>query len=146
MAIAPSGSFLYVANTGDSTISEYSIGSDGTLTELSGSPLGETYASPLSLTIDPSGKYLYAANEGSSNLAAYTIGSDGSLTALTNSPFATGAQPSFVTSDPSGKYIFVGNQSSPAIQSFSLATSTGTLTSVNTYSVGNTAVSIAVTH
>ena len=82
MAIAPSGSFLYVANTGDSTISEYSIGSDGTLTELSGSPLGETYASPLSLTIDPSGKYLYAANEGSSNLTfAYTIGSDGSLTA-----------------------------------------------------------------
>ena len=110
-----------------------------------GSPIGESYSTPVALLIDKSGQYLYVANAGSSNLGAYSIGSDGSLTLLTNSPFGTGAQPSFIASDPSGKYLFVGNQSSPAIQSFSLDASSGTLTSVATYSVGNTPSSIAVT-
>jgi len=145
LAIDPSGAHLYTANTGDNSISEFTINSDGSLTELSGSPIGEAFSTPLSLLVDNSGKYLYVANEGSTNLGAYGIGSDGGLTLLTNSPFATGSQPSFITSDPTGKYLFVGNQSSPAIQSFSLATSTGTLTSVASYSVGNTPASIAVT-
>ncbi len=143
LAIDPSGSHLYTANTGDNSISEFTINSDGSLTELSGSPIGESYSTPVALLIDKSGQYLYVANAGSSNLGAYSIGSDGSLTLLTNSPFGTGAQPSFIASDPSGKYLFVGNQSSPAIQSFSLDASSGTLTSVATYSVGNTPSSIA---
>jgi 6-phosphogluconolactonase (cycloisomerase 2 family) len=95
--------------------------------------------------IDKSGKYMYVANQGSTNLAAYSIGSDGALTLLTNSPFATKAQPSVIATDSGGKYLFVGNQSSPVVQSFSLDTSSGTLTSVNTYSLPGTPTSIAVT-
>lgn len=145
LAIDPSGAHLYTANTGDNSISEFTINPDGSLTELSGSPIGESFSTPLALLVDNSGKYLYVANEGSSNLAAYGIGTDGGLSLLTNSPFGTGSQPSFITSDPSGKYLFVGNQSGPVIQSFSLDGSSGTLTSVATYSVGNAATSIAVT-
>ena len=52
--------------------------------------------------------------------------------------------PTFLAVHPSGKYLFVGNQSSPAIQSFSLDAGTGTLTSIASYSVGNTPTSIAV--
>jgi 6-phosphogluconolactonase (cycloisomerase 2 family) len=146
LAIDPSGTHLYTANTGDNSISAFTISAtDGSLTPISGFPLGETYAAPLALFIDNSGKYLYVANQGSTNLAAYGIGSDGGLTVLTTSPFGTGAQPSFVTSDSTGKYLFVGNQSSPAIQSFSLDGSTGTLTSVKVYPVGGTPSSIALT-
>ncbi len=145
LAITPSGSFLYVGNTLDNSISEYSIGSGGALTALNGSPVGETYSTPLSLVVDNSGKYLFVANNGSSNIAAYSIGSDGSLTLLSNSPFASGAQPSFVAADPKGGFLFVGNQSSPVIQAYSIATSSGTLSSIATYSVGNTPTSIAVT-
>lgn len=144
LAIDPSGTHLYTANTGDNSISEFTIASDGSLSELSGSPIGQIFTAPLALLVDNSGKYLYVANEGSSNLGAYSIGSDGALTLLTISPFATGAQPNVITSDPSGKYLFVGNQSSPAIQSFSLDASTGGLTSIASYSVGNTPTSIAV--
>jgi len=145
LAIDPSGAHLYTANVGDNSISEFSIdGTTGALTELSGSPIGESYTSPVALLVDNSGKYLYVANEGSGNLAAYAIGSDGALTLLTNSPFTTNAQPSLIVSDPSGKYLFVGNQKSPAIQSFSLDTSSGTLTSIGSYSVGNTPTSIAM--
>lgn len=148
IAIDPGGSHLYVANTQDNSISEYSIASDGSLTALSGSPIGQasTYSAPVALWVDHSGKYLYVANEGTSNLSAYSIGSDGSLTILSTSPFGTSTNPSFITSDSSGKYLFVGTQSSRTIQSFSLNGSTGTLTSVATYSTGGTPTSIALTH
>jgi len=144
LAIDPSGAHLYVANLGDNSISEFTIGSNGVLAQISGSPLGESFSAPVSLLVDPSGKYLYVANEGSSNIAAYTIASGGSLTTLSNSPFTTGSQPSFIAADPSGKYLLVGSQSG-GIQVFGLNSSNGTLTSVATYSAGNTPTSIAVT-
>lgn len=145
LVIAPGGGFLYTANKLDNSISEFTINADGSLTEISGSPIGETYSGPLALFIDKSGTYLYVANQGSANLAAYSIGSDGTLALLTTSPFSTGAQPSVITSDSSGKYMFVGNQQNPAIQSFSFATSSGTLSSVATYSVPGAPTSIAIT-
>jgi 6-phosphogluconolactonase (cycloisomerase 2 family) len=147
LAIDPSGTYLYTANFGDNSISEFTINSDGSLTELSGSPVGgaPTISSPLALLVDNSGKYLYVANSGtSSNLAAYAIGSDGGLTLLTNSPFITNSGPNVIASDPSGKYLFVGNQKTPEIQSFSLDPSSGTLTSVGSYPVPNTPTSIAI--
>jgi 6-phosphogluconolactonase (cycloisomerase 2 family) len=144
LAIDSGGTHLYTANKIDNSISAFSINSSGALTLIS--TTGQTNISPVALFIDKSGKYLYVANQGSSNLSAYSIGSDGGLTLLTNSPFTTGAQPTFITGDSSGKYLFVGNQASPAvIQSFSLDPGTGTLTSVNSYSVPNTPTSIALT-
>jgi 6-phosphogluconolactonase len=148
LVLNSSGTVLYTANFGDkstSSISEFAINSDGSLSALSGSPVGETYTGALALFIDKSGTYLYVANEGSTNLAAYSIGSDGSLTLLTGSPFGAGSQPSVITGDPSGKYLFVGNQSSPVVQSFSLNTSTGVLTSIATYSLAGTPTSIVIT-
>ena len=144
LAIDSSGTHLYTANRLDNSVSEFTINADGSLTELSDSPIGETFSGPVNLLIDQSGKYLYVANQASSNLAAYSIGSDGALTLLTGSPFTTGSQPSFIASDPSGKFLFVGNQTSPVIQSFSLNTSNGILTSVASYSVGGTPTSIVV--
>jgi 6-phosphogluconolactonase len=148
LTIDPTGAHLYTANTADSSISEFSIGSDGTLTEMLGSPLGEVTATsaPLALLEDPSGKYLYVANGGTSNLAAYTVDSAGGLTILTNSPFATGSGPSLLTADPNGKYLLAGTGTQPgSIQTFSLDLSTGTLTSVATISTGGAATSILVT-
>ena len=143
LAIDSTGSHLYTANTLDSSISAFTIQSDGSLSLLS--TTGQTTSASVSLFIDKSGKYLYVANRGSANLGGFSVGSDGSLTLLSSSPFATGAQPIFVTGDPGGKYLFVGNQSSPVIQSFSLDTGSGTLTSVGTYGVPGTPTSIAIT-
>jgi 6-phosphogluconolactonase len=147
LAIDPSGTFLYTANTGENSISAFTIGANGLLTPISGFPLGETFSAPQALFVDNSGKYLYVANEGSANLAAYGIGSDGGLTVLSNSPFVTNSQPNFITSDTTGKYLFVGNQvsSNAQIQSFSLDGTTGILTSVRSFPVGSTPTSIALT-
>jgi 6-phosphogluconolactonase (cycloisomerase 2 family) len=146
LAVDSSGKFLYTANKtdGSGTISEFAINANGSLTPLAGSPIGQSFTSPVSLLIDHSGKYLYVANQGSSNLSAFSIGSSGGLTLLTGSPFGTGSNPTFIGTDANGKYLFVGNQgTSSSVQSFSLDTSTGVLTSVATYPVPGTATSIA---
>lgn len=143
LTISSDGSHLYTANKIDTSLSEFAINPDGSLTPLPNSPVGITGAGPVALLIDNSGKYMYVVNNGSSGiLLAYSIGSDGALTLLSNSQFSTVAQPSTVTSDPSGKYLFVGGQSS--IQSLSLNGSNGVLTSVASYSAGGP-TSIVVT-
>ena len=163
LAISPNGNYLYTANFGDNTISEFTINTSGSatngvppggLTPISGSPIGETYTGPVSLMVHPSGKYLYVANQqASGNVSGYNIGSDGSLSLLTSSPYPTSAQPSFVASDVSGNFLFVGNLSSPVIESFCLASSSlncnespgvGSLTEVAKYKLLGPPSSIVV--
>ena len=143
LAVDSGGSFLYVANTLDNSISTFSIGATGALTEIAGSPVGETLtAAPVALLVDPSGKHLFVANEGSNNIAAYTI-SSGALTVLTNSPFGGVTSPNSIVADPSGKYLLVeSGASSGAITVFRLDPSTGTLSAPASYSPGGTPTSI----
>jgi len=144
LAMDSGGAHLYTANKYDNSISAFTVNSDNTLTLIS--TTGEISTGPIALFIDKSGKYLYVANSQSSgNLAAFSIGSDGDLTLLASSPFQTASQPNLVTGDSSGKYLFVGNQSTPVLQSFSLDSSSGTLTSVSSYSVPGTPTSIVLT-
>jgi 6-phosphogluconolactonase len=147
LAIDPAGKFLYVANTSSNSISIFSIGSSGTLTEIPGSPLN-TYSAPVSLLLDPKGQFLYVADQGANNIAVYSITSGtglpvGLTTSTTVFAFATETSPSVLALDPNGGHLFVGNQGSSAgIQSFQV--STGNLNPVFTYKVGNTPSSIAI--
>lgn len=142
LAIDSSGAHLYTGNKQDNSISPFTINSDGSLTAL-GSAVGQSFVGPVSVLIDKSGKFLYVANQGSSNVAAYGIGSDGSLSLLAGSPFTAASQPGFLLTDSSGKYFFVGSASK--IQSYTLATSSGSLTLVATYSVSATPTSMVIT-
>jgi 6-phosphogluconolactonase (cycloisomerase 2 family) len=148
LAIDPKGAYLYVANTSSPSIAIFAIGASGALSPVQNSPLADTFTAPVSLTLDAKGAYLYVANQGSSNVAVYSISSTTGLptvltTSTTTGAFYTEASPSFVAADPSGEYLFVGNQgASPGIQSFSV--SSGNLTALYTYRVGNTPSSIVV--
>ncbi len=148
LAISANGGFLYTANNQNLSISEFGISStDGSLSQLVGSPVGETYLGPVALLINKSGAYMYVANQASANLGAYGINSDGSLSLLPISPFATGKSPSAISSDASGNYLFVGNEAATAsaIESFSLDSSSGALSEVASYTVPGNVISIAVT-
>jgi 6-phosphogluconolactonase len=154
LEISPNGNYLYTANFGDNTISEFTIGSNGLLTPIPGSPIGETFTGPVSLLVEPSGKYLYIANQQSSgNIAGYTIGTNGALSLLNSSPYPTSAQPNFIASDPAGNFLFVGNLTKPVIEPFCLASKNlncnqspgdGSLTEVAKYSLVGTPTSIVV--
>jgi 6-phosphogluconolactonase len=149
LAINPAGTYLYVANAApDDSLAGFSIGSDGTLTQLTGTPFGEGYSSPVSLLVDKSGSYLYVANQGSSNVSGYSIGSDGSLSLLASSPWGTNKNPNVIATDPGGTYLFVGNLqqgSAAGIQSFTLSSSNGALTAFALDSISSTPTSLAVT-
>jgi len=148
LAIDPSGTYLYAANTSSGSISIFAIGASGTLSLVSGSPLASTYTAPISLILDPKGAYLYVANQGSGNVAVYSISSSTGLptvltTSTTTGAFFTEGSPSLVVADPTGQYLFVGNQGSSAgIQAFSV--NSGNLIDLYTYRVGNTPSSIVV--
>jgi 6-phosphogluconolactonase len=147
LVVDSSGSFLFTANgNGSNSISEFSIGAGGILSQLPGFPLGEPsgVTSPVSLIIDPSGKYLYVANQGSNNLAAYSVVTGGGLTVLANSPFGTIKSPTSLAADPNGKYLLVGSQSAASIEVFLLDSGNGTLGEVASYGTGGFPSSIAV--
>ena len=152
LAIDPSGTHLYAANSGSNSISIFTISPTGlpagSLAEVSGSPINAGYLVPVALILDPKGQFLYVANQGSNNVAVFSINSTTGLpniltTSTTTGAFGTESSPSFLVEDPSGKYLYVGNQGSSAgIQAFSI--SAGNLTALSTYPVGNTPNSIVV--
>jgi YVTN family beta-propeller protein len=126
--VDPTNKFAYVANfnsgnanptPGPSTISQYLIGSDGTLAPMS-TPTVVSGSSPDSLVVDPTGHYLYVANMGDNNLGQYTINPDGSLTAMTVATIPTGVRPFSVVVDPTAKYVYVANQTDNTISEYTI--------------------------
>jgi 6-phosphogluconolactonase (cycloisomerase 2 family) len=103
----PAGTLLFIADAGNAAIYVYTIGSDGSLTAATGSPLLTGSFQPWNMATDGLGKYLYVTNVDSLHegfdIAAYTIGSDGSLTTIPGSPFSFPMWA--VAGDPSGKYL-----------------------------------------
>jgi 6-phosphogluconolactonase len=148
MAIDPSETHLYAANTSSNSISIFTIDSAGGLAEVTGSPINDQYLNPISLLFDAAGGFLYVANQGSNNVAAYSIDASTGLPAIlttstTTGAFSTESSPGILALDPGGKYLYVGNQGAAAgIQVFGI--SSGNLTTLSTYTVGGTPTSIAV--
>jgi 6-phosphogluconolactonase len=151
LAISSNGSYLYTSNS-DNSIWEFSTASGGALSTGSSFTEGPDQTDPVSLLIDNSGNYLCAANAGSANISVYSIGSNGSLTALSSnlSPFISDSGPNFIASDPTAEYLFLGTQPSGTqashtqIQSFAFSSSSGSLTSVQSYTVPGTPTSIVI--
>lgn len=102
------GKYVYVVNDGNNTISEYSIGADGTLSPLP-TPTIATGSFPLFGTTDVNG-HLYVANEGPpQSVSGYSISSGtGQLTSVGADTPVTGATFTInVITDPTGKYLYV---------------------------------------
>jgi hypothetical protein len=104
----PTGSFLYVANSGDGTLSQFSIGSDGQLTALTPATVPAGVA-PMSIaaTVGPSGVTVYAANSGvgvpgiGGSVSQYSMGIDGTLTPLNPATVSAGTSPVAIAIDQS---------------------------------------------
>ncbi len=89
LASDPNSTFLFVAeiNTG---LRVLSIGTGGSLNEVSGSPYA-VGTGPTGVILDATGSYVYVANKGSNNISAFTLtAASGKLTAVAGSPFSFG--------------------------------------------------------
>ncbi|HXY00886.1 MAG TPA: beta-propeller fold lactonase family protein [Candidatus Limnocylindrales bacterium] len=112
MAVDPYGRFLYVTDSGTTTIYGFTISStDGSLTLMTGAPFNfATLNSPQCIVIDPTGKYLYVTNGNGNTVSGFSINqTTGVLTALPTATAATGSTPQFEALDPSGKHLYVAN-------------------------------------
>jgi DNA-binding beta-propeller fold protein YncE len=121
IAVDPTGSYAYVVNQMDATLSAFSIdSSSGALTSVSGSPFA-TGTSPNSVAIDPSSSFVYVTNGSVNTVSAYAIAAgSGALTAVAGSPFATGTLPDSVSVGPTGSGVYVANESDGTVSLFSI--------------------------
>jgi 6-phosphogluconolactonase len=112
LASDPSSKFLFVCelNTG---LRVLSIGTNGTLNEISGSPYA-TGTGPTGVVLDPTGSYVYVANKGSNNISAFTLTlASGKLAVVSGSPFSSGGQlPIGFVNDNTKTYLAVINSGS----------------------------------
>ena len=110
--------FAYVANRLSNNVSAYSIGANGALTPVPGSPfLART--SPNSVAVDPTGKFAYVTNVFDNNVSAYSIGANGALTPVPGSPFAAGNAP--VSVAIMAKFAYVADGGGPSASSRPIA-------------------------
>ncbi len=86
VTITPDGRYLFAVNTASTSISSFSIASNGTLSLLGSTTFkGPSGLRPFDAQTDPSGKYLYVTDAGVGAVSAFSI-SHGSLTELSASP------------------------------------------------------------
>ena len=154
MLLAPTGTELFVANSGTNNISAYSVKTDGTLTAASGTTA--TGMTPLSMSMDSGGKFLFVANQGlqvdptSGTVSVFSVQGT-TLTEVAGSPFrvaATGAPsgpgPAGLAVTPDGKFLYVANQFDSTLTKFSVDAS-GVLTQGPIVQVGTTPSAVTIT-
>jgi 6-phosphogluconolactonase (cycloisomerase 2 family) len=126
--VDPTGKFAYVSNAGEDTVSLYTIGSTGALTEVT--PRAVTGRQPSDLLLDPSGKFLFTVNSAGNTVSSFMIdGKSGALT-LVGTPVQTaGFTPIRGALAPSGKFLYVANSNSATVSGFAVDGS-GALTPV----------------
>ena len=133
--IDPTGKFLYAAGSGGSSgggIAAYSIGSNGALTIVPGSPfLASTgVQGAFSVMIDPTSSDLFTLDISNSRILAYNIGSNGALTPVAGSPFATPSAGSMAL-DPTGQFLYVGSNKDQNNAVSVYSNTAGTLTPIS---------------
>lgn len=145
LAISPSGQFLYTSNPNTNVITGFSIGTDGTLTQLTPTT-SPSKGSPVFLTFDSSSSFLFAVNGGGSlggpSVSTFSVSGTGALTEVAGSPTTVGTAP--VSAVFSQGFLFVLNQTSGTISVFAFTSSTGQLTALkgSPFTVGSHPVSL----
>ncbi len=129
---SPNGTFAYVINEMQSTVTAFSYDADrGQLHSLQTiSTLPKDFAGAnddAEIQVHPSGKFLYASNRGHDSIAVFAIDeSKGTLTAL-QYVSTQGKVPRNFEIDPTGSRLFVANQKSDNIVIFRIDPKTGRL-------------------
>jgi 6-phosphogluconolactonase len=130
-AVDPTGKFLYVANDGSNNVSGYKINSNGSLTQVPGSPVAAGTQPQQGIAV--TNRFIYVSNQLTNDVSAYSFDSGtGALTPLAGSPFTLepgGVGPESLAMDPAGKFLFTANMNSNNVSAFTV-NADGSLTAV----------------
>jgi 6-phosphogluconolactonase len=120
--MSPSGKFLYVNDLTLGRIFAYTIGPEGTLSAVAGSPFTLPAAA---------GSFLYVVNYPDGPVDGFRVDPDtGALTLVPGSPFPASEFAGSATADATGKFLYVSDYSNSMIYGFTIDSGTGLLTSV----------------
>ena len=140
---SPSGSSVYVTDTGNNTIVPFSSGGTGcALTAVSGGAVANLpqTSNPSYVLVDTRNQYAYVLNQSGTNsnlafssISAYKIQTNGQLSPIggTNNPYAVGAGPVCMVEDPTGQYLYTSNNVDGTITGKRLRQDTGDLFDLN---------------
>ena len=130
--------YIYILDTGGNQIFYYTIGTNGLLQAVTGSPTANVASAvnPVALTSDSKSKFLYVANAGpasgttnpNSVISAFTIAANGVLAPVSPSTFNTGSGPQCILEDPSNQYIYTADSNSNTVTGHVLDPNSGNLT------------------
>lgn len=151
IAVAPTTSFLYVADQQQNLVFTFQINSNtGVLSSNPTQPAVPTGAAPTALAMDSAGTLLYVPNRDSESVSGFTISADNSLTPGSLTPiaasFTTAISPVAAAVDPSGQYLYVVAKDSNAVSAFKIKGVIGTLSplSGSPYNTGPAPDAIAI--
>ena len=103
-------------------VSSFTDAADGTLTPISGSPVGNDGMASCWVEISHDGSYLFAVNTASASISSYSIGSGGSLTFLHSTPSGEiGAGAEDARLSPDGSTLWVVESGTNAVTGFSVS-------------------------
>lgn len=136
-----SSRYIYILDPVSNEIWYYTVGSNGLLQAVNGSPTNNadtTAGNPIQLTSDNKGKFLYVANAGpstgqsnaNSDITAYTIASTGFLAPTAPGVFHTGSSPQCIIEDPSNQYLYTADHDSNTVTGHVLDPNSGVLTDI----------------
>jgi len=138
----PSGKYIYVGNSGSSTISQYSVGAGGLLAPMNPVHV-QAGAGICGITIDPAGQFAYAVVSATNqagvsaqriSVNVFSIGTDGTLTAqptlgLNSIYSAYGLPGTSITLTPNAQYAYLLLPGSTSLYQYAI--SAGTMTPLN---------------
>jgi YVTN family beta-propeller protein len=138
------GSYAYVANETDNSISAYAIDdASGVLTSL-GTPVASTGTAPWALAVDPNFTYLYVVNNSSNTVSVFSIDTATGQLASTGATIATGSQPTAIAIHPSAQFMYVANSADNTVSAYTLSDGAATEISGSPYVVGNLPFAMAI--
>ncbi|MGA8430048.1 MAG: beta-propeller fold lactonase family protein [Candidatus Sulfotelmatobacter sp.] len=144
--VTANGKFLIVGEGAATAVAVYSIGSNGTLTPVSGSPFAAS-AAPLNIQSNCAGNLAFVADT-TPLIDVYSIGSNGALTPVPGEPFSNGTQDTNggLALSPNNDFLFVSDTFTNDLSSLAVA-SDGTLSqgSGSPFSTSNWTGGMAVT-
>lgn len=153
--------YIYILDPVGDNIWYYTLGTNGLLQAVNGSPTSNTQSpsgNPIALTSDSKSKFLYIANagpasglgQGTSDISGYTIAANGVLSPTAPGYFPTGAGPQCIIEDPSNQYLYTADYGSNTVTGHVLDPSSGLLTDMRNQSsyptVGNPTWCVADGH
>jgi YVTN family beta-propeller protein len=98
IAVDPAGTFAYVTNFFDGTVSKIDLGANTVVATIS------VGSNPIGIVVNPDGSKVYAVNNSSGTVSVITVADNNTL-----APIMVGSNPFGIAVNPAGTFVYVAN-------------------------------------